>query len=88
MLFLEKNEYTPEHDKPIGNSTERIIIGGENESRIPSQNNRVSNELLQKFEGKTREVGKYKIIQLALFIQCPIKVRSMLGHRLRGSNLY
>ncbi|XP_018578954.1 rab11 family-interacting protein 2 isoform X2 [Anoplophora glabripennis] len=51
----EKTEFTPEHDKPLGNSTERIIIGGENESRAPIQNNRISNELLQKFEGKTRE---------------------------------
>lgn len=58
MLFLDKNEFNAEHDKPIGNSTERIIIGGENESRVHTQNNRISNELLQKFEGKTREVKK------------------------------
>nr|XP_023017515.1 rab11 family-interacting protein 1 isoform X2 [Leptinotarsa decemlineata] len=29
--------------------------GGETELRVPVQNNRISNELLQKFEGKTRE---------------------------------
>ncbi|KAJ8923693.1 hypothetical protein NQ315_010274 [Exocentrus adspersus] len=51
----EKNEFIPGHDKPIGRSTERIIIGGENESRVPAHNNRISNELLQKYEGKTRE---------------------------------
>lgn len=38
--------------------TERVIIGGENEDRIISTNNRISNELLQKFDGKSREVSK------------------------------
>ncbi|CAH1153387.1 unnamed protein product [Phaedon cochleariae] len=50
----DKIENNSEHDKPTGNSNERIIIGGETEIRIPV-NNRLSNELLQKFDGKTRE---------------------------------
>lgn len=44
-----------EHSKPP-NSNERIIIGGESESKI-TQNNHVSHDLLLKFEGKSREVS-------------------------------
>lgn len=36
--------------------TDRIIIGGENEIKSNGTNNRLSNELLQKFSGKSREV--------------------------------
>ncbi|KAJ8981466.1 hypothetical protein NQ317_006992 [Molorchus minor] len=51
----EKYENNLEHGKASSNSSERIIIGGESEKRSPSHNNRISNELLQKYEGKTRE---------------------------------
>jgi len=37
------------------NSQERIIIGGETDIKMSSNNNRISNEILQKFDGKTRE---------------------------------
>lgn len=39
-------------------STERIIIGGETEVPTPVSNGRISSELLQKFEGKSREVTR------------------------------
>ncbi|KAJ8926892.1 hypothetical protein NQ314_020744 [Rhamnusium bicolor] len=52
---IYKHDINLEHDKRTSNSTERIIIGGESEPRISAHNNRISNELLQKFEGKTRE---------------------------------
>lgn len=42
-------------DKFNYNSHERIIIGGENDTKVVSANNKVSSDLLQKFEGKTRE---------------------------------
>lgn len=44
-----------EHSKPP-NSNERIIIGGESETKN-SQNNHISSDLLVKFEGKSREVS-------------------------------
>ncbi|RZC39933.1 rab11 family-interacting protein 1 [Asbolus verrucosus] len=50
----DKNEIETKRDKPVSNSSERIIIGGENDVSY-SYNNHVSNELLQKFEGKSRE---------------------------------
>lgn len=56
MFSKLKNFRKDKNDEKIEkqlNSSERIIIGGENES--PTVNNRISNELLQKFEGKTRE---------------------------------
>lgn len=62
--FLEKNDTVAEHDKHLGNSSERVIIGGENESYQVQQSNKLSNELLQKFEGKTREVISENIFQL------------------------
>lgn len=37
-------------------SSERIIIGGETDVPAPVSNSRISSELLQKFEGKSREV--------------------------------
>lgn len=40
------------HNKRI----DRVIVGGENENNVPVSNNRISNELLMKFEGKSREV--------------------------------
>lgn len=54
-LFLDKIEIDMKRDKPISNSSERIIIGGEKDVNY-SYNNHISNELLQKFEGKSREV--------------------------------
>jgi Rab11 family-interacting protein 1/2/5 len=50
----DKNEIDTKRDKPISNSSERIIIGGEKDVSY-SCNNHISNELLQKFEGKSRE---------------------------------
>ncbi|XP_044256202.1 rab11 family-interacting protein 2 isoform X2 [Tribolium madens] len=50
----DKNEIDSKRNKPISNSSERIIIGGEKEVNY-SSNNHISNELLQKFEGKSRE---------------------------------
>lgn len=44
------------------NSAERIIIGGENDSHPMPTNNRISNELLQKFEGKSREVHNLNLL--------------------------
>lgn len=56
--ILDKNEILVD-GKKVSNSSERIIIGGENDGGlITSYNNHVSNELLQKFEGKSREVCK------------------------------
>ncbi|XP_072402862.1 uncharacterized protein Rip11 isoform X2 [Diabrotica undecimpunctata] len=51
----DKNDLLTDNDKPTGNSSQRIIIGGETEVKVTSQNNRISNELQQKFEGKSRE---------------------------------
>ncbi|KRT86402.1 hypothetical protein AMK59_2355 [Oryctes borbonicus] len=52
----EKSDTDLKSDK---NTNERIIIGGENDNSTqnfaPTTNNRVSNEILQKFEGKSRE---------------------------------
>ncbi|XP_019869445.1 rab11 family-interacting protein 2 isoform X3 [Aethina tumida] len=50
----EKNELDTKLEKRQ-NAHERIVIGGENEMPVAPINNRISNELLQKFEGKTRE---------------------------------
>nr|CAH7735557.1 unnamed protein product [Callosobruchus chinensis] len=54
--FRIDKEINLEHDK-VNNLRERIIIGGENETMkvTPTHNNKISNELLQKFKGKTRE---------------------------------
>lgn len=46
-----------EHSKPP-DSNERIIIGGESESKI-TQNNHISHDLLHKFDGKSREVRTF-----------------------------
>lgn len=44
--------------EPLTDQNERIIIGGENESKImPFTNNRISSEIMQKFEGKSKEVS-------------------------------
>lgn len=51
----DKSEFNPEHVKPTSNSSERIIIGGETELKVPAHNSRISSELLQKFDGKSRE---------------------------------
>ncbi|XP_076260978.1 rab11 interacting protein isoform X1 [Rhynchophorus ferrugineus] len=51
----EKNEIVDKREKFAGNSHERIIIGGERESIPVHTTSHISNELLQKFEGKTRE---------------------------------
>ncbi|XP_008193422.1 rab11 family-interacting protein 1 isoform X2 [Tribolium castaneum] len=50
----DKHEIDSKRDKPTSNSSERIIIGGEKDVNY-SYNNHISNELLQKFEGKSRE---------------------------------
>lgn len=48
---LRKDKHEDKHDKH-----ERVIIGGESELiNSTSSNNRISNELLLKYEGKTRE---------------------------------
>lgn len=54
-----------EHSKPP-NSNERIIIGGESESKI-TQNNHVSHDLLVKFEGKSREVSKFETVLIIMY---------------------
>ncbi|XP_056646931.1 rab11 family-interacting protein 1 isoform X2 [Diorhabda sublineata] len=51
----DKHELLSDHETPINNSSERIIIGGETEIKVPAQNYRISNELLQKYEGKSRK---------------------------------
>ncbi|KAF5284824.1 hypothetical protein FQA39_LY04549 [Lamprigera yunnana] len=48
----EKTDFSDKYDKY--NSQERIIIGGETEVKV-SSNNKISNEVLQKFDGKSRE---------------------------------
>lgn len=50
----DKNDVVDKREKYAGNSHERIIIGGERE-HIPIHTSHISSELLQKFEGKTRE---------------------------------
>ncbi|KAJ3639274.1 hypothetical protein Zmor_002639 [Zophobas morio] len=50
----DKNEYDTKREKTFSNSNERIIIGGEKDVNY-SYNSHVSNEILQKFEGKSRE---------------------------------
>ncbi|XP_057670373.1 rab11 family-interacting protein 1 [Diorhabda carinulata] len=51
----DKHELLSDHETPINNSSERIIIGGETEIKVPAQNYHISNELLQKYEGKSRK---------------------------------
>lgn len=43
----------------MNNSHERVIIGGEREIIPEKHSSHISNELLQKFEGKSREVSKH-----------------------------
>lgn len=59
-FIVDKNEHNLEHSKP--NSNERIIIGGESDSKL-TQNNHVSHDLLLKFEGKSREVRLFIFYQ-------------------------
>lgn len=56
VLDKEKYDVVDKHEKTASNSHERVIIGGEREVIPEKPPNHVSNELLQKFEGKTREV--------------------------------
>ncbi|ENN76870.1 hypothetical protein YQE_06711, partial [Dendroctonus ponderosae] len=51
----EKYDVVDKHEKTASNSHERVIIGGEREVIPEKPPNHVSSELLQKFEGKTRE---------------------------------
>lgn len=39
-----------------------MIVGGENDHVLSTSNNRISNELAHKFEGKSREVCLKKFI--------------------------
>ncbi|XP_017776264.1 PREDICTED: rab11 family-interacting protein 2 isoform X2 [Nicrophorus vespilloides] len=49
-----RNLRKDKNDDKTDKNNERVIIGGENDSPVTT-NNRISNELLQKFEGKSRE---------------------------------
>ncbi|CAG9760522.1 unnamed protein product [Ceutorhynchus assimilis] len=51
----EKSETSPKRDKSANNSNERVLIGVEREATPGKPSNHISNELLQKFQGKTRE---------------------------------
>ncbi|KAL1493299.1 hypothetical protein ABEB36_011379 [Hypothenemus hampei] len=51
----ESNDVAERHGKVGSNSHERIIIGGERESIPERPTHHISNEVLQKFEGKSRE---------------------------------
>ncbi|KAG5893195.1 hypothetical protein JTB14_016471 [Gonioctena quinquepunctata] len=56
-LRSNKSPESPRKDMKEGmfSKFKNFRKGGETELRVPVQNNRISNELLQKFEGKTRE---------------------------------
>lgn len=51
----EKHDVVDKHEKTASNSHERVIIGGERETVPERAISHISSELLQKFEGKTRE---------------------------------
>jgi len=51
----KKDDVVDKHEKTASNSHERVIIGGERETVPERASNHISNELLQKFQGKTRE---------------------------------
>lgn len=57
-IFTDRHDLFDLKNEKRSNSAERIIIGGENDSQSATTNSRISNELLQKFEGKSREVMK------------------------------
>lgn len=57
VLILDKNEAHDHLDAKISELNERIIIGGENEIKSSPTNNRMFNEIAQRFSGKTREVS-------------------------------
>ncbi|KAK9889115.1 hypothetical protein WA026_004386 [Henosepilachna vigintioctopunctata] len=59
ILTLNEKQDISEIKKPLGNSSERIIIGGENNGPVIQQNNNSSSklpsELLQKYQDKSKE---------------------------------
>lgn len=52
-------------------SSERIIIGGEDSARILTSKSRLSNEVLNQFDGKSREVSREGLIQRRATISNP-----------------